>query len=79
MISCKEVGEPASDPQRNIMKLVFVRTNWEVGSMGVVAGLYIDVVVVKSSRSLSRHLTSCCEYLVSSQTSRQIDSDTQFG
>ena len=78
MISCKKVLEPASDPQPNIMKLVLVRTNQEVGSMGVGAGLYIDVVVVKRSRSLSHLLTSSCEYLASSQTSQQIDSDTEF-
>jgi len=48
MISCKDVREPASGSQCNIMKLVPVRTNLEVGSVGVGAGLYMYVVVVKS-------------------------------
>jgi len=34
--------------------------NYEVGSMGVGAGLYMYVVVVKSSRSLSHLLMSSC-------------------
>ena len=42
------------------LKLVLERTNYEVGSMGVGAGLYMYVVVVKSSRSLSHLLMSSC-------------------
>ena len=42
------------------MKLVLERTNYEVGSIGVGAGLYMYVVVVKSSRSLSHLLMSSC-------------------
>jgi len=53
MISCKDVREPASGSQRNIMKLVLERTKYQVGSVVVGAGLYVYVVVVKSSRSLS--------------------------
>jgi len=67
MISCKDVREPASGSQHNIMKLVFERKNLEVGSLGVGAGLYMYVVVVKSSRSLSHLLVSscmCCAYII---------------
>jgi len=45
------------------MKLVLERTNFEVGSMGVGAGLYMHVVVVKSPRSLSHLLMSSCLHL----------------
>jgi len=52
MISCKDVQEPASGSQRNIMKLVLERTNYEVGSMGIGAGLYMYVIVVVHVRCL---------------------------
>jgi len=45
MISCKDVREPASGSQREYM--VLERTNYEIGSMGVDAGLYMHAVVVK--------------------------------
>jgi len=60
MTSCKDVREPACGSRRNIMKLVLERTNYEVGSMCVGAGLYMYDVVVKSSRSLSHLLMSSC-------------------
>jgi len=53
MISCKDVQEPASGSQRNIMKLVLERTNYEVGSMGIGAGLYMYVVVVVHAFAVS--------------------------
>jgi len=56
MISCKDVREPASGSQREYM--VLERTNYEVGSMGVGAGLYMYAVVVKSPRSLYHQLMS---------------------
>jgi len=43
------------------VKLVLERTNYEVGSIGVGAGLYMYIVVVKSSRSLSHLLMSSCK------------------
>ena len=39
MISCKDFREPDSGSQRYIMKLVLERTNQELGSMGVGAGV----------------------------------------
>jgi len=60
MISCKDVREPISDSQRNVMKLV-TRT-YKLGSRfsGRSTGLYMYVVVVKTSRSLSHLLMSSC-------------------
>ena len=57
MISCKDIREPSSGSQREAGT---ERTNYEVGSMGVGAGLYMYVDVVKSSRSLSHLLMSSC-------------------
>jgi len=58
MISCKDVREPVSGSQSNIMKLVHERTIISRFKMGVGACLYMYVVVVKSSRSLSYLLMS---------------------
>jgi len=46
------------------VKLVLERTNYEVGSMGVGTGLYLYVVVVKSSPWLSHLLMSSCINMV---------------
>jgi len=53
-----------------MMKLVLERTNEEVGSMGVGAGLYMYVVVVKSSRSLSHLLMSSCNDFLENQLNK---------
>jgi len=45
---------------RLVLAFIFYSRNYEVGSMGVSAGLYMYDVVVKSSCSLSHLLMSSC-------------------
>jgi len=58
MISCKDVREPVSGSQSNIMKLVHERTIISRFNGRRRLPIYMYVVVVKSSRSLSYLLMS---------------------